>query len=67
MSAFWVETEKWSDSGQPTGPSAPQCSTSDQPIHHETKYFIYVNDTAVAAPGSSFKEVEQKLERTLDD
>ncbi|KAL1448639.1 hypothetical protein WDU94_001908 [Cyamophila willieti] len=40
--------------------------TNDQPIHEETKQFIYADDTAIAAQGKSFEEVEGKLTRALE-
>lgn len=40
--------------------------TNDQPIHNEAKHFIYADDTAIAAQGYSFEEVEGKITRALD-
>lgn len=40
--------------------------TNDQPIHNETRHFIYADDTAIAAQGKSFKKVEEKITSALD-
>ncbi|KAI5734992.1 hypothetical protein M8J77_012906 [Diaphorina citri] len=34
--------------------------------HHETKHFIYADDTAVAAQGKTFEEVERKITSSLE-
>lgn len=39
--------------------------TNDQPMDNECRKFIYADDTAVAAQGVSYEEVEGKLNRAL--
>lgn len=52
----------WSEGPrQYSGPNIIQNYTNDQPTHPNTKRFIYANDTAVAAQGKSFEEVENKI------
>lgn len=41
--------------------------TNDQPVGINTRSFIYADDTAVAAQGNTFEEVEMKLTATLED
>ena len=41
--------------------------TNDQPIHDETRYFIYADDPCVTAQYSSFTEVETTIGHALDE
>lgn len=41
--------------------------TNDQPIPENIRQFIYADDTAVAAQGTEFTEVEEKLEVALEE
>ena len=41
--------------------------TNDQPANPHTRRFIYADDTAVAAQGKTFEEVEEKLTKALSE
>ena len=52
--------------GSVLAPALYNIYTNDQPIPVSTRLFIYADDTAVAAQGSSLEEVEGKLTSAMD-
>ena len=66
------KTSRWRNqkNGLPQGsvlaPILYNVYTNDIPMSSETRKFIYADDTAVAAQGKSYPEVEDKLEKELE-
>lgn len=52
--------------GSVLAPTLFNIYTNDQPIHDETRQFIYADDTAIAGQGKTFEEVEIKIMRALE-
>lgn len=63
----WRNQRNGLPQGSVLAPALYNIYTNDQPLPNATRQYIYADDTAVAAQGRSFEEVEQKLTMTLNE
>ncbi|KAI5732047.1 hypothetical protein M8J77_020382 [Diaphorina citri] len=63
----WRNQKNGLSQGSVLAPVLYNVYTNDQPRPSTTRQFIYADDTAVAAQGCSFEEVEDKLTSTLHE
>lgn len=66
-SSRWNNQKNGLSQGSVLAPILYNLCTNDQPRPSQTRQFIYADDTAVAAQGKNFKEVEEKLTATLNE
>ena len=61
-SASWIQTRK----GSVLSPVLFNIYTNDQPIHKDTRSFIYADDLCIATQDASFEKTESTLSAALD-
>lgn len=66
-SSRWRNQKNGLPQGSVLAPTLYNIYTNDQPLPANTRQFIYADDTAVAAQGKSFEEVEAKLSEALEE
>ena len=58
-------TTKWTTTGSVLAPMLFNIYTNDQPIHADTRSFIYADDLCIASQGNDFSNIEASLTSAL--
>ncbi|KAI5742625.1 hypothetical protein M8J77_009365 [Diaphorina citri] len=61
----WQNQKNGLAQGSVLAPLMYNIFTNDQPVDPDTEHFIYADDTAVAAQGNTFEQVESKINKSI--